>query len=287
VNFRYAIVTPVKNEENHLEGMIASVVHQTIPPKRWIIVDDGSTDRTGELIREAESRWDWITGVTIGDTCAPRKPGGEAVLHHGLRMLNLPDFDFLARMDGDISFEPDYFDRLFREFEKDPRLGIACGACFGWRKGKLIEEKNPRFHTRGALKTYRVRCYQEIGGLEKELGWDTVDEIRANMLGWQTRSFPELKVVHHRPTQTASGGLHGKINTGIANYFVGYHPLFMLARACRNMVRRPYLLGGLWMLYGYLSGYMKSLPQIPDPELIRYVRKQQWNRLTGRTTIWK
>lgn len=287
MNFRYAIVTPVKNEEKYLEGMIASVVHQTIPPNRWIIVDDGSTDRTGEIIREAESRWDWITRVSIEVSSAPRKPGGEAVLHLGLKMLNLAEFDFLARMDGDISFEPDYFDRLFREFEKNPRLGIACGVCFGWRKGKLIEEKNPRFHTRGALKTYRVRCYQEIGGLEKGLGWDTVDEVRANMLGWQTRSFPELKVVHHRPTQAAAGALQGWINTGIANYFAGYHPLFTLARSCRNMVRRPYVLGGLWMLYGFLSGYLKSLPRIRDPELIRYVRKQQWNRLTGKPTIWR
>jgi glycosyltransferase involved in cell wall biosynthesis len=214
MNRRYAIVTPVKNEEKYLRGMIASVVRQTIPPNRWILIDDGSTDRTGEIIREAESRWDWITGVTTGETGVPRKPGGEAVVDHGLNMLNLAEYDFLARMDGDISFGPDYFDRLFREFERNPRLGIACGVCFGWREGKFIEEKNPRFHTRGALKTYRVRCFQEIGGLEKGLGWDTVDEIRANMLGWQTRSFPELKVVHHRSTQTASGALQGKINTG-------------------------------------------------------------------------
>jgi glycosyltransferase involved in cell wall biosynthesis len=287
MNIRYAIVTPVKNEESFLGGMIDSVVRQTVLPRRWIIVNDGSTDRTGEIIRDAESRWNWITGVTIGSGSAHRKPGGEGVVHHGLKRLDLEEFDFLARLDGDVSFEPDYFERLFREFEADPRLGIASGVCYVRKKGKLAEEKNPRFHTRGPLKTYRVACFREIGELEKGLGWDIVDEIRANMLGWRTRNFPELKAIHHRPTMTASGALKGKINTGIANYFAGYHPLFMLARAARNVVRPPYLLGGIWMLYGYLSGYLKSLPRVRDPELIRYVRRQQWNRLTGRPTIWK
>jgi glycosyltransferase involved in cell wall biosynthesis len=287
MNRRYAIVTPVKNEEKFLGGMVASVTGQTILPKRWIIVNDGSTDRTGEIIREAESRWDWIAGVTIAATGGPRKPGGESVVHHGLKRLDLSEYDYLARLDGDISFGPDYIECLFREFEADSRLGIASGVCFGLRNGRLVEEKNPRFHTRGALKTYRVRCFREIGGLETGLGWDIVDEIRANMLGWRTRNFPELKVVHHRPTMTASGALQGKVNTGIANYFAGYHPLFLLARAVRNMVRPPYVLGGLWMAYGYLSGYLKSLPRVRDPELIRYVRRQQWNRLTGRPTIWR
>jgi glycosyltransferase involved in cell wall biosynthesis len=289
MRYRYAIVTPVKNEENYLEGMIDSVVRQTVAPMRWIIVNDGSTDRTGEIIEAAASRHGWITGVAVRDPNGGnrRKPGGEAVLHHGLRRLDLSEYDYFARLDGDISFEHDYFERLFREFERNPRLGIASGVCYVWRKGKLIEEKNPRLHVRGAIKTYRVPCLGQIGGLGSGLGWDIADEARANLLGWQTRNFPELKVIHHRPTQTASGALKGRMNAGIAAYTVGYHPLFMVLRAGRNLVRRPYVLGGLSMLYGFLSGYLKSLPQMQDEDLIRYIREQQWNRLTGRTTIWK
>ena len=287
VNSRYLIVTPVKNEERFLEGVISSVLRQTIRPAKWVVVNDHSTDRTGEILRQATTAHEWIVEAGSGNRHGQRDPGGEGVVHYGIRQANLEEFDFLARLDADITFEADYFERLFREFHRNPRLGIAGGVCFVPWKGRLVEEKHPRFHTRGGLKTYRVRCFQEIGGLEKELGWDTVDEIRAHMLGWETRSFPELKAIHHRPTQTASGALKGKRNMGIAAYFVGYHPLFLLARACRNMARPPYILGGLSMLYGYLGGCAKSLPRIRDRELIRYVREQQWNRLTGKISIWE
>lgn len=283
----YVIVTPVKNEERFLEGMISCILRQTLRPARWIIVDDHSTDRSGEILRKATAEYEWIVVVESDDGGRLRKPGGEGVVHCGIRQVNLEEYDFFVRLDADITFEPDYFERLFLEFSRNPRLGLASGVCYVWSKKRLIEEKHPRFHTRGALKTYRVGCYQEIGGLERGLGWDTVDEIRANMLGWETHSFPELKVIHHRPTQTASGALKGNRNFGIAGYYVGYHPVFMFLRAGKRMIRRPYVLGGLSMLYGFLSGYLTSLPRIQDRELIRYVRTQQWNRLVGKNTRWK
>jgi biofilm PGA synthesis N-glycosyltransferase PgaC len=287
MNYRYAIVTPVKNEERFFGKMVSSVVHQTVLPKKWIIVDDGSTDRTGEIIRQATSSHNWIIGVECGDPTDPRKPGGEAVLEHGIRQLDLAEYDFFARLDGDISFEPDYFESLFREFERNPRLGIGGGVCFERKNGRLVEQRNPKFHVRGALKTYRMSCFREIGGLEMELGWDTVDEIRANMLGWQTRSFPQLRVVHHRKTHASSGALRGEVHSGRAAYFSGYHPLFMFFRAVKTMFCPPYILGGIFMMMGYLSGYVKKYPQVGDPSLIRYLRKQQMNRLLGRETIWR
>jgi len=284
---RYVMVTPVKNEERFLGGMISSVLRQTVRPVKWVIVDDNSTDRTGEILGQVTADHAWIMTVKSGDQAVHRKPGGEGVVHCGIRQVNLEEYDFFARLDADITFEADYFERLFREFDKNPRLGIASGVCYVWSKKRLVEEKHPRFHTRGALKTYRIPCYREIGGLERELGWDTVDEIRANMHGWETRSFPELKVIHHRPTQSAFGALKGNRNLGIAGYYVGYHPLFMLARALKRIAHPPYLLGGLSMLFGFLCGYLKSFPRIQDRELIRYVRKQQWDRLVGKSTIWK
>jgi biofilm PGA synthesis N-glycosyltransferase PgaC len=284
---RYIIITPVKNEERFLEGMIESVLRQTIRPVKWIIVNDNSTDGTGEILRRATDAHDWIVAVDSGDGDKRRKPGGEGVVHCAIRQVNFEEYDFFARLDADISFEANYFERLFREFHNNSRLGIASGVCYVWSNGRRVEETHPRFHTRGALKTYRIRCYQEIGGLERELGWDLVDEIRANMLGWETRSFRELKVIHHRPTQTASGVLTGYMKLGMASYLVGYHPLFLLARAGRRLAYRPYVLGGLSMLYGFLSAYLKSLPRIADPDLIRYLREQQWNQLIGKETIWK
>jgi biofilm PGA synthesis N-glycosyltransferase PgaC len=283
---RYAIVTPVKNEEKFLPEMIDSVVNQTVRPREWIIVDDGSTDRTVVIIQRAVATHEWIRCVRI-DHAGGRQPGGEGALPTGLRLLDLSTCGFFARLDADISFQPDYFEKLFDEFRNNPRLGIATGVCWARQGGRLVEEKHPRFHTRGPLKTYRVACFEQIGSLERVLGWDIVDEARANMLGWQTRSFRHLRVIHQRPTQTAGGRLKGCRNVGHAAYFTGYHPLFLLARAVNTMPRRPYVLGGIFVGLGYLHGYVARKPQVNDPALIRYVRQQQLNRLTGRETIWK
>lgn len=287
MSHRYAIVTPVKNEEQVFGKMIYSVVNQTITPQRWVIIDDGSTDGTGEMIREAISRYDWITGIHNEDQKMKRKPGGESVLPLGLRLLNSENYDFLARLDGDLSFDSDYFQNLFREFEKDPALGIAGGVCYVMDRGKLVEEKHPRFHVRGATKTYRSRCFREIGGLETCLGWDTVDEVKANMLGWRTRSFPQLRVIHHRKTQTAEGALKGMKNGGRAAYFAGYHPVFMFVRTLKKMLQPPYVIGGAVMFATFCESYATHRSQIRDPQLIEYLRRQQINRLIGKETIWK
>jgi poly-beta-1,6-N-acetyl-D-glucosamine synthase len=286
VSYKYAIATPVKNEEAFLGRTIASVVSQKIRPQKWVIVNDASTDRTGELIRTAAAEHPWIVHIERVDDHQPRKPGGESVVAVGIRHLNIEDFDFFVRMDGDISFDSDYFARIFEFFEKDPKLGIASGVCYVPDGDRLKEEQHPRFHTRGPIKTYRVPCFQEIGGLETGLGFDTVDEITAHMHGWKTYSFPELKVIHHRKTQTARGPLRGMLNLGRASYYLGYHPLYLTLRVVKHLTQPPYVLGGLYMLAGYLNGYRKKQDR-KDQEFIKYLRKQQINKLTGRSTIWK
>jgi glycosyltransferase involved in cell wall biosynthesis len=284
---RYAIVTPVKNEEKFLPKIIDSVLKQTIRPQKWVIVNDMSTDKTDEIIQQAALSYQWIIGIDSGDFTNQRKAGGESVIDRGIGLLNLEDYHLLSRMDGDISFEADYFERLIKEFEKDSRLGIAGGICYAQDNKKLVEETHPRFHVRGAVKTYRVPCFKEIGGLEKGLGWDAVDEIRANMLGWQTRSFPELKVIHHRGTQSFDGRLKGKRNFGKAAYYLGYHPIFMILRVLKNMTKKPYFWGAINMFIGFLSGYTEKRAKINDREFIQYLRKQQLNKLLGKATIWK
>jgi glycosyltransferase involved in cell wall biosynthesis len=283
---KYAVVTPVKNEEKFLPKTIASVSNQTIKPHKWIIVNDMSTDRTDEIIQQAVLKHQWIVGIESKDFTEHRKAGGESIIDRGIRLLNIEEYDFLSRLDGDISFEADYFERLIHEFEKNCKLGIAGGICYVWDNDKLAEETHPRFHVRGALKTYRVPCFKGIGGLEKGLGWDAVDEIKANMLGWQTQSFPDLKVIHHRSTQSFSGRLKGKRNFGEAAYYLGYHPIFMLLRVLKNMTKKPYFWGGANMLIGFISGYTEKRARIEDPAFVQYIREQQLNKLLGKATIW-
>ncbi len=287
MNFKYAIVTPVKDEEKYFPKTIASVLKQTVKPQIWIIIDDHSRDRTGQIIENVSEKFEWVVGCKGDVKDHNRKPGGEALINQGICRLNLLQYDYFVRMDGDISFDHDYFEKIFKKFEQNESLGIASGVCYFPAKNKLIEEKHPRFHTRGPLKTYRMECFSAIGGLESCLGWDTVDEIKANMQGWITRSFMELKIIHYRKTQTASGALNGMNNLGKASYYLGYHPIFFMLRAIKNMTSPPYIFGGMQMLNGFLRGYIKRQPQIADGKFIKYLRKQQMNKLLKKDSIWK
>jgi len=286
MNSKYIIVTPVKNEEKFIGQTINSVINQTIKPQRWIIVNDGSTDKTGQIIQQFATQFTWIQEIE-NEKSLTRKMGGQAALMHGLRLVKVDDYDYFIRMDGDVTFDPHFFRSIFKKFEANPKLGIASGVCFVNQNDEMVEEKHPRFHTRGPLKVYRAECFKAIGGLDPEEGWDTIDEVKANMLGWQTRSFPEFKIHHLRKTQTASGLLRGYRNVGQVAYYTGYHPIFMLIRAIKNMFARPYLIGGVNMLIAFCQGYYKKLPRVNDKKFITYLRKQQINKLLGKNTIWR
>jgi poly-beta-1,6-N-acetyl-D-glucosamine synthase len=282
---KYVIVTPVKNEFENLQRTIKSVLSQETKPSKWVIINDGSTDNTKDLIDDLVKNNRWVTPVHINPDIV-RKPGGEFVLKKGFDLVNVNDYDFIVKMDGDLSFDHDFFSKLFSEFKKDPELGIASGSCFIIEGGKLVEETYARVHTRGPMKVYRQKCYKDIGGIEPKLGWDTIDEMRAHQHGWKTRTFPELKIIHLRPTQSAGGRINGMKNMGRASYYVGYHPLFLIARGVVNMKEKPYVLGGLTMIKEFFKGYIKKDPQIEDKKLKKYIRKEQVKRLLGKKSSW-
>ena len=285
---KYIMITPTKNDADLLEKTAKCVLQQTILPQRWVIVNDASTDRTPQLLRELETEHDWIEAIhnpEIHDN-GFRRIGGQAVVHAVLEKIETQAYDFIVRMDCDVLFEQDFIQSLFDKFRRDEQLGIASGICYVHELGKTVEEKTPRFHTRGPFKVYLTACFQAIGGLNPNEGWDTLDEIKANMLGWRTHSFRDLRIIHQRKTQTSQGALKGQKNMGFVAYYTGYHPLFMLVRSLRRMCDRPFFLSGLYMLAGYVQGYLQREPQVDDPQLIRYMRKQQINKLLGKKTIW-
>ena len=148
-------------------------------------------------------------------------------------------------------------------------------------------EKCPAFHVRGATKIYRRACWDIMGGLLVAPGWDTLDEVKAQMHGWGTRTFDDLALMHHRYTGSADGTWGGLVKNGRANYICGYHPLFMTAKCAVRLFRSPYVVGSLALGYGFLSGYWKNIPQIEERDVIQYLRAQQMGRLTGRETIWR
>jgi poly-beta-1,6-N-acetyl-D-glucosamine synthase len=284
----YIIITPVRDEEKYIEQTLKSVIDQTINPSEWIIVNDGSTDSTGKIIDEYARRHPWIHTIHRSNR-GYRKAGGGVMeaFYDGYSHLKTENWQYIIKLDGDLSFGKSYFQSCFERFENDPMLGIAGGMIYHNTNGNLELEKNPIFHVRGATKIYKKECWDAIGKLIKAPGWDTLDEVKSNMLGWETRSFSDLIVIHHRFTGAADGTWRNWAKNGRANYISGYHPLFMFFKCLARAFRKPYIIGSIALAYGFVSGYLKHIPQIDDRRLINYLRAQQMRKLKLRDSIWK
>ncbi len=284
----YVIISPVRDEGEYIEKTINSMLLQTIKPMEWIIVNDGSSDNTGEIIDEYASKHPWIKTVHR-ENRGFRKAGGGVIetFYDGYQNISSSNWQFVVKLDGDLSFEPDYFEQCFKKFSKDKKVGIAGGDIYNIINGEMVHEKTPSFHVRGATKIYKNECWDDIGGLIQAPGWDTLDEVKASMKGWTTRSFSDLKVSHHRVTGAADGTWRNWVKNGQGSYIVGYHPLFMLAKCAKKSIQKPYVITAAGLLYGFFGGYLRRTPQIKDKELIKYLREQQLRKLMHRETIWK
>lgn len=285
----YLIITPVRDEANYVEHTIASVAHQTVLPSIWVIVDDGSTDGTGVVLDTHAAQHSWIK-VIHRPNRGCRASGGGVIqaFYDGYAAVGDAGWGFIVKLDGDLSFASDYFEQCLSRFAAEPRLGIGGGmVCLG-DHGRLREESlgDPPFHVRGATKIYRRACWDQIAPLAPAPGWDTIDEVKANMLGWTTRTFRDIPLIQHKATGTADGCWRNWFKNGRANYITGYHPLFMLGKCARRALRNPPFLEAIALWAGFWSGYLKQVPRIADPAAVRYLRRQQTQRLLLRPSIY-
>jgi poly-beta-1,6-N-acetyl-D-glucosamine synthase len=287
--FRYIVITPARNEQENIGHTIKSMVAQTCRPALWVIVNDGSADSTASIIDAAAREHPWIVAVHRADR-GFRKQGGGVVetFYDGFNRVTSQSWDYIVKFDADLSFDADYFERCFRKFDEDPKLGIGGGMISHPVNGSLVSESpgDPAFHVRGATKIYRRACWDELGGLMIAPGWDTIDELKANMLGWTTRSFPEIPLQHHRYTGTVDGTWKNQVKFGLANYITGYHPLFMAVKCLKRLPSKPFLVGSVGLWWGFCRGYLQRIPRVKDPALICYVRRQQINKLILRPSLW-
>ena len=242
-------------------------------------------DSTAAILDDAAREYPWLIVHHLHREVR-REPGGENVINRFLTPELWRDCDAILRIDADISFRPDFVELLLAEFARNPQLGIASGTLYEYKRGDWSEIRMPRFHTRGATKIYSVACLEAIGGLSSGLGWDTIDEVKAASLGFITSNFRHIRAFHHRPQGTAGGILRGRLTAGRAAYQTGYSPLFMVARTCRQALAWPPLIGSLWLMAGYVEGYVRRLPRTAPPELVRFVRRQQLRRLALMKSIW-
>jgi len=286
---KYIIITPARDEASHIQHTIEAVSGQTTRPMQWIIVDDGSRDDTPEILDRAAKLHGWIT-VLHRSNRGYRKAGGGVIeaFNSGYELIRNTDWEFLVKLDADLSFEPEYFQKCFQEFQRDPSLGIGGGGIYHKLPDGLLElEAAPAFHVRGATKIYRRECWEGLGGLVVAPGWDTIDEVKANMLGWHTRTFPFLRLLHYRPTGSADGAWKDSVKNGLANYVAGYHPVFMAAKCAKRLLSTPYFKGAVGLAVGFCKGYLRGVPQVADRDLISYTRSQQIKKLLCQDTIWR
>jgi glycosyltransferase involved in cell wall biosynthesis len=285
---KYVVITPVRDEAHYLPDTISAMVRQTVLPAQWIVVDDGSTDGTGELVEAAAREHSWMTSVRRNNR-GYRKSGGGVVeaFYDGYAAVRDTGWDFIVKLDGDLAFDPTYFETCLRLFREDPQLGIGGGTVLVRHNGALEIDSpsDPYFHVRGATKIYRRACWEQIAPLVRAPGWDTIDEVKANMHGWGTRTFPDVSVVQHRATGAAAGEWRNWYKNGLANYVTGYHPLFMMAKCVKRAFHRPPLAAAA-LCAGFCSGYVKRLPTVDDERAIRYLRRQQVLRLMARPSIY-
>lgn len=292
---RYIVITPARDEAAFLERTIRSMVAQDHRPECWVIVNDGSTDRTGEIIDRWSTRISWIRPLHLeseqADSDANR---GERALrakeieafYRGYSTIQEQDWDYLVKLDADLEFAPDYFAGLLEEFDRDATLGIVGGVVLNQIEGRWEVEQQPRFHVRGATKSYRRECWEAIGGVRNGAGWDTLDEVHANMLGWKTCSLDHLRLKHLRPTGAANGAWPNAVKNGLWNYASGYHPLYMLAKCMKWAIGKGQIVSAAGLGYGFLQGVWKKVERTRNEPLIRYLRAQQLKKLTFRRSIW-
>jgi glycosyltransferase involved in cell wall biosynthesis len=281
----YALVTPARDEEQNLRRLAASLVAQTVLPSTWIVVDDGSTDRTAELIASLAQQYDWISVISAaadgGQLVDGRLTGRDvAAFQAGLAALSQQP-DIVLKLDADVSLLPDFFEGLLRAFEADPQLGIAGGACFEFDGGAWRERWVTSNHVRGATRAYRWECLQDVQPLEPRLGWDGIDEVLAVIRGWHTQSFRTLPFFHHRLVGQRDGLRRAFRDQGSTAYYMGYRPSYLIARALFRMRSTP---AAFAMITGYLGAALRREPRLADADVRKYIRdRQRLRELPSRT----
>ena len=278
---RYAVISPVKDEAAHIELTLRSVTEQTLEPVAWVIVDDGSTDGTPEIVRRYAARYPFITLVESARAGARNTGSAEIrAFYRGFGMLGDTDYDFIVKLDGDLNFRPTYFEALLERFAADPRLGIASGVYLEpGAAGRWKPVGMPSYHAFGASKVIRRACFEEIGGFALTPGWDTADEIRAWGRGWTTAHFKDLEVEHHKPEGSAMGFLRTSRMHGEIHYVTGGDPFFLLFKVLHRVRLKPFLFGALALCFGYTEAVARRKPRLVTPGEAATYRKILRHRL--------
>ena len=268
----YAVVTPVRNERRNLVALEQCLAAQAASPDRWLIVDDGSTDGTLDLAHEAATRHEWIRVLSL-EAQSEQARGGPVVRSFmaGVRALGeLPDV--VVKVDADVTFAEDYFERLLAVFVDEPDLGIASGVCHELEDREWKPIFGTRSHVWGAMRAYRRQCLELVMPLEEREGWDELDALKARLEGWRTRVVLELPFRHHRKMGQRDGRGKVWLAQGETAHYMGYRFSYLLARTAYRVVHEP---EALLMLVGWSGAAIRRRPRVADARVREYLREQQ------------
>jgi glycosyltransferase involved in cell wall biosynthesis len=279
---KYALVTSARNEAKFIEGTIRSVIGQTVLPMRWVIVDDGSTDRTSEIVRSYLKSYPWIELLQRQNRPDRSFTGKALAVNAAVERLASLQVDIVGNLDADVSFESDYMAFVMDKFTADPELGVAGTPFTEEGYDSRTDSFEGENYVAGPCQLFRYTCFREIGGYvqSRRGGVDWIAVMMARMQGWKVRSFPEKRFHHHRPLGTAEKGkLSALFAYGQKDYYLGGSPIWELFRVAYRLRKKPYVTGGLALLLGYTWAALKRAERPVSTELIRFHRRDQMKKL--------
>ncbi len=279
---KYVLITPARNEADCIELTLRSVVAQTIRPIKWVIVSDGSTDGTDEIVSKYTVKHSWIELVKMPERRERNFAGKVHAFNAGYAKVKHLEFDAIGSLDGDISFDEEYFSFLLGKLAEDRALGLV-GTPFKDGPNSIYDYRFVSIeHVSGACQLFRRECFAEIGGYVpvKSGGIDHIAVITARMKGWKTRTFTEKVCMHHRKMGTAQDSvMMARFRNGRKDYVIGNHPIWEMCRATYQMTKRPVVVGGLMLVSGYVWAMARRVERPVSPELVAFVRREQMQRL--------
>jgi glycosyltransferase involved in cell wall biosynthesis len=278
----YALITPARNEEAYLEALIQSVRAQTVPPRKWIIVSDGSIDATDSIVARHAETAPFLELLHIDEAEERNFSGKARAVAAGYAALRNLEFDFIGNLDADVAFKPDFYEKVLAEFARNPRLGVGGARMMVEIDGRLVAQLYQPHNTPGPIQFFRREVFEAVGGYQplKIGGVDTAAEIMARMRGWETRLFADISARHQRRMSTATGNVfRARLRDGAKDYFLGAHPLFMLLKAAGRLGEKPRVVGAVLRLAGYLWPMLRRERRQLPPEFVRFTREEQMARI--------
>lgn len=277
---KYVIITPAKNEGQFIEKTLKSVIEQTILPQEWIIVDDGSNDTTYMIASEYAKKHKWIKVLKIENFEEQRSGGSKVVkaFNKGFAEISYLDYEVIVKLDADLILPQNYFEKMFELFNQDPKIGVVGGLILNAINGELIQEGIIDYHVRGAFKTYRRACFEDIGGFKPIWSWDGIDEMEALYKGWKTKVI-DIKVVHLRPTTSAYNLVEHAYKSGYEAYKNRTSLFMTILRVLFKLNKKPFVIGSFNYFKGYIDAFIKKEDFNISKEVGKYINKFHFKRI--------